>query len=154
VVSTNSYVQCYGECYSGDYIFYFMANQAVWRPTEDSTRGLDVHFGVDYLPTSRNKVNQEFTGGVIFNAPIAKRSEDSASFGFVISRISDVFNAYQQSNLLLSPQTSEKAFELNYLAQITPFWYVQPVVQVYGSLGAFPSNGTGVVLGFRTKVTF
>ena len=28
-------------CYSGDYMIYFMANQAVWRPTEGSTRGLD-----------------------------------------------------------------------------------------------------------------
>ena len=154
VVSTNSYVKCYGECYSGDYIIYFMANQAIWRPTEGSTRGLDATFGVDYLPTSRNKVNQEFTGGVIFNAPIAKRADDSASVGFVISRISDVFNAYQQQTFLVPPQTSEKAFELNYLAQITPFWYVQPVVQVYASLGGYPSNGTGVVLGFRTKVTF
>lgn len=154
VVTTNSYVRCYGECYSGDYIVYFMANQAVWRPTADSNRGLDANFAVNYLPSDRNKVNQEFSGGVIFNAPIAKRAEDSASFGFVISRISDVFNSYQQANLLLPPQTSEKAFEFNYLAQITPFWYVQPVVQVYATLGATPSNGTGVVLGFRTKVTF
>lgn len=154
VVSTNSFVRCYNQCYSGDYVFYFMANQAVWRPTEGSTRGLDANFAFDYLPSDRNKVNQQFTGGVVFNAPIAKRADDSASFGFVISRISDVFNTYQQSNLLLPPQTSEKAFEVNYLAQITPFWYVQPVVQVYASLGATPSNGTGVVLGFRTKVTF
>jgi carbohydrate-selective porin OprB len=154
VVSTNSYVRCYGECYSGDYIFYFMANQAVWRPTEGSNRGLDANFAVDYLPSDRNKVNQQFTGGVIFNAPITKRADDSASFGFVISRISDVFDTYQQTNLLLRPQTSEKAFEFNYLAQVTPFWYVQPVVQVYASLGATPSNGTGVVVGFRTKVTF
>jgi porin len=154
VVTTNSYVRCYSQCYSGDYIFYFMANQAVWRPTEGSTRGLDANFAVDYLPSDRNKVNQQFTGGLIFNAPIAKRADDTASFGFVISKISDVFNTYQQTNLLLPPQTSEKAFEINYLAQITPFWYVQPVVQVYASLGATPSNGTGVVLGFRTKVTF
>ena len=60
VVTTNSYVRCYGECYSGDYIFYFMANQAVWRPTEGSNRGLDANFAVNYLPSDRNKVNQEF----------------------------------------------------------------------------------------------
>ncbi len=153
VVSTNSYVKCYGVCYSGDYVIYFMANQAIWRPTEGSTRGLDAHFGVDYLPTDRNKVNQEFTGGLIFNAPIASRQNDSVAFGFVISRISDVWQAYEQANLL-PMQSSEKAFEVNYLAQITPWFYVQPVVQVYASLGATPSNGTGVVLGFRTKVTF
>lgn len=139
--------------YSGDYVIYFMANQAVWRPTEGSTRGLDAHFGVDYLPTSRNKVNQQFTGGFVFNAPIASRANDSASFGVVISRISDVWQAYELATVQ-PQQTSEKAFEFNYLAQITPFWYVQPVVQVYASLGALPSNGTGVVLGFRTKVTF
>ncbi len=154
VVSTNSYVRCYGECYSGDYVFYFMANQAVWRPTDNSTRGLDVNFGVDYLPSDRNKVNQQFTGGVTFNAPITKRAQDSASVGFVISKVSDAFSNYQ-TDVLFGPRlTSEKAFELNYLAQITPFWYVQPVVQVYASLGGAPSNGTGVVLGFRTKVTF
>ena len=154
VVTTNSYVHCLGECYSGDYIFYFMANQAVWRPTEDSTRGLDVNFGIDYMPSDRNKVNEQITGGATFNAPIAKRAQDSASFGFVISKVSDVFSTYQ-TNVLLGPRlTSEKAFELNYLAQITPYWYVQPTVQVYATLGGAPSNGTGVVLGFRTKVTF
>jgi carbohydrate-selective porin OprB len=153
VVSTNSSVTCFGLCYSGDYVIYFMANQAVWRPTEGSNRGLDVNFAVNYLPTDRNKVNQEFTGGLIFNAPFVSRPNDSASFGFVISRISDVWQAYEAATLQ-PVQSSEKAFELNYLAQITPWFYVQPVVQVYATLGALPSNGTGVVLGFRTKVTF
>lgn len=139
--------------YSGNYVYYMMANQAIFRPTAGSDRGLDVHLGFDYSPTNKNKANQEWTGGFVYNGLIPQRPKDSVAFGFVISQISDVWSAYELANSL-TPLTSEKAFEFNYLAQITPFFMVQPVVQIYNTLGANPQNGTGVVLGFRTKVTF
>ena len=51
-----------------------------------------------------------------FRDPITETAQDSAWLGFVISKISDVFSTYQ-TNVLLGPRlTSEKAFELNYLA--------------------------------------
>jgi carbohydrate-selective porin OprB len=139
--------------YSGNYLMYFMANQAIFRPNAGSDRGIDVHFGYDYSPTDRNKVNQQITGGLVFNSLIPQRPKDSFSFGVVNSSISKPFAAYE-SALLGTPVGSETAFEINYLIQATPYFMVQPVAQFYHDLGAMPANGTGVVLGFRTKVTF
>jgi carbohydrate-selective porin OprB len=69
--------------------------------------------------------------------------------------VSDPYSAAYASPTLGAPVLgSEKAYEINYLAQLTPWDMIQPVVQIYQDLGANPKNGTGVVLGFRTKVTF
>ncbi len=62
--------------------------------------------------------------------------------------------AYADSFLGAPVLGSEKAYEVNYLYQATPFFMVQPVVQWYQTLGANPQNPTGIVLGFRTKVVF
>ena len=51
-----------------------------------------------------------------------------------------------------APLGSEKAVELNYSLQATPFWYVQPVFQYYVDVGANGALPNAAVLGFRTKV--
>ena len=136
-----------------NYLVYFMANQAIYRPTPGSNKGLDVHFGYDFAPTNINKIDRQFTGGVVYNGLIPKRSKDAVAFGLVYSNVSSNFS--NASQLLGGPKYgSEKAFEINYLTQVTPWLVWQPVVQIYSDLGANPHNGTGVVAGFRTKVTF
>jgi carbohydrate-selective porin OprB len=136
-----------------NYLVYFMGNQAIFRPNAGSNKGLDVHFGYDFAPTSVNKINRQVTGGFIYNGLIPKRGKDAVAFGFVYSNVSDNFS--NASSLLGGPTFgSEKAFEINYLTQVTPWLMWQPVVQIYSDLGANTHNGTGVVAGFRTKVTF
>jgi porin len=136
-----------------NYLVYFMANQAIFRPTAGSNKGIDVHFGVDFAPTNVNSIDRQFTGGLIYNGLVPKRGKDAFAFGFVYSNVSSNFS--NASQLLGGPKFgSEKAFEVNYLTQITPWLVWQPVVQIYSDLGANPHNGTGVAAGFRTKVTF
>ena len=53
-----------------------------------------------------------------------------------------------------APLGSEKAVELNYSLQVTPFWYVQPVFQYYVDVGANGALPNAAVFGFRTKVNF
>jgi len=136
-----------------NYLVYFMGNQAIFRPVAGSNRGLDVHFGYDFAPTNINKIDRQITGGFVYNGPIPKREKDAVAFGFVYSNVSDNFS--NASQLLGGPALgSEKAFEINYMTQVTPWLMWQPVVQIYSDLGANSKNGTGVVAGFRTKVTF
>jgi porin len=138
---------------SGNYLVYFMGNQAIFRPEAGSNKGLDVHLGVDFAPNQVNKIDRQVTGGLVYNGLIPKRGNDSVAFGIVYSQVSDNFNTSYE--FLGQPQLgSEKAFEINYKAQVTPWLVWQPVVQIYSNLGANPQNGTGVVAGFRTKVTF
>jgi porin len=138
---------------NGNYLVYFMTNQAVFRPIAHSNQGLDVHFSMDFAPSSVNHVDREITAGAIYRGLVPRRDKDALAFGIVYNHVSDHFNTYYSKNGM-PVLGSEKAFEINYLAQITPWLYWQPVVQIYENLGANAANDSGVVAGFRTKVTF
>jgi carbohydrate-selective porin OprB len=138
---------------SGNYLLYFMANQAVYRQESGSNRGLDLDFAVDWSPDDVNQINEQITGGFRYNGPLPHRANDSVAFGIVYSKVSDHFN---QSYLLQSLPVlgAEKATELNYLFQATHWLVLQPAVQYFAEVGANPHKGDAVAAGFRTKVTF
>ncbi|MTJ84052.1 MAG: carbohydrate porin [Telmatospirillum sp.] len=137
-----------------NYLVYFMATQPVLRLAAGSNRGLDLTFGVNTGPDKKSEVPTEITFGASFNGPAASRPKDVVSFGFVYSQISDKYNDYMRR--IGSPTlTDEKAFEINYLAQLTPWLMVQPVFQYYMNAGGRDgSDVDAAVGGFRLKATF
>ncbi len=142
--------------YTGNYVIYFMANQALYRPTPGSTNGLNGFFGFAISPDATyNFVDKNITGGVVYNGLIPSRPKDGLGFGMSFSHVSSAYStAYADSFLGAPVLGTEKAFEVNYLFQATPYFLIQPVVQWYAELGANPQNPTGVVLGLRTKIVF
>ena len=138
---------------AGNYLLYFMANQAVYRREAGSNKGLDVDFAFDWSPDEVNRVNEQITGGWRYNGPIPHREKDTVAFGLVYSKVSKRFN---QDYLLHSLPTfgAEKAFELNYMVRAQPWLVLQPTLQYYADLGANMRRGNAVVAGFRVKVTF
>src|SRR6201993_3792169 len=138
---------------SGNYLVYCGSSQAVFRSDAGSNRGLDATFGFDYSPGDVSRENVQLTAGGRFNAPFARRERDRIACAFVYSKISDPF---RQFNELLggAPLGAEKAFEVNYALQVTPYFLLQPTFQYYISVGANPNLSNAPVLGFRTKVTF
>lgn len=137
----------------GNYLVYVMANQAVYRPLAGSSQGLDSFFTYYYSPTDVNKLNSETTLGARYIGLFPHRASDSLGASLIYSKISDTFNA-AYFNQGLPVLGSEKAMELTYLFQITPWWVLQPDYQHYWSLGANPKNGNSSVLGFRVSVLF
>jgi carbohydrate-selective porin OprB len=142
--------------YTGNYVIYFMANQAIYRPTAGSSNGLNGFFGFAISPDATyNFTDKNITGGVVYNGLIPSRPKDGLGFGMSFSHVSNAYSTAYANSFLGAPVLgTEKAFEVNYLFQATPYFMVQPVVQWYAELGANPQNPTGVVLGFRTKVVF
>jgi carbohydrate-selective porin OprB len=138
---------------NGNYLIYGMASQALFRPEAGSNRGLDATFGFDYSPGDVSRENVQLTAGVLFNAPIARRNKDRVACAFVYSKISDPYRNFGEL-LGAPPVGSEKAFELNYSLQVTPYFLLQPVFQYYVDVGGNPTLSNAPVLGFRTKVTF
>jgi porin len=138
---------------AGNYLLYFMANQAVYRREAGSNKGLDVDFAFDWSPDDVNRVNEQITGGWRYNGPIPHREKDTVAFGLVYSKVSKDFN---QDYLLHSLPTfgAEKAFELNYMVRAQPWLIIQPAVQYYANLGGDTHRGDAVVAGFRVKVSF
>jgi len=141
---------------TSNYVFYFMGNQAVYRTKTSTSRGLDVLFGIATSPNATyNFVDKNITTGFIFHGPITPRPNDSIGFALSYTHVSDNYKAaYAAEYPNAPPYSSEKAFEFNYLFQATPYWSIQPTVQWYTDVGGLSKYGTGVAVGFRTKVTF
>lgn len=142
-----------GQITKGSYLYYFMASQAVYRAEAGSNRGLDVTFAYDNSPNSTTQQNSLFTAGAVYHGIIPRRSMDQVSFGFVSTRTSDASS--QVNELLLGyPLGWEKAYTLDYRAQLKPYLVVQPTIQYFNTIAGNPYRPSGVVIGLRTDVRF
>jgi porin len=137
----------------GSYLYYFMAAQAVYRAEAGSNRGLDFTFAYDNSPNNVNQQNSMITAGAVYHGIIRRRTVDDLTFGFVSTRTG---NAYSQLNeeLLGFPLGWEKAYTLDYRAQIKPWLVAQPTIQYFNTIAGDPHRTSGLVLGLRTDVRF
>lgn len=137
----------------GNYLIYFGANQAVYRPEAGSNQGLDLLLAYDWSPGDLNRQNTQLTTGFRYNGLIPHRDQDGLAFAFIYSKISDPFS---EAGVLegLPALGSEKAIEVNYAMQITPYLLWQPTFQYYADVGGNSHLSNAPVLGFRVKVNF
>jgi porin len=138
----------------GNYLIYGSVNQAVYRSDVGSNRGLDTTVGFDWSPNDVNRENSTITAGARYNGPIPSRPQDAVAVGFVYTHIGDPF---QSVGLPLGAPPllgTEKAIELNYALQITPYFLFQPVYQEYIDVGGNSHIPNAAVFGFRTKIDF
>lgn len=132
---------------SGNYLLYWMANQALWRVDPKQAKGLDATLSYDWSPGNLNQNNTILTAGLRFNEPLPVRMHNTMSLGYVRNGLSQDFFAPGSP-----PFKAEQGVELNTLIDPLPMILLQPVVQYYAN----PSGGSGrdVVIGFRAKVDF
>src|SRR5208283_3111821 len=136
-----------GAVQSGNYLLYWMANQALWRLNPMGARGLDGTLSFDWSPANMNRNNTMFTAGARFNEPLPLRIHNTMSLGYVQNRLSQQFLPQGTP-----PWKPEHAVEFNTLLDPLPMLLLQPVIQYYANAGA--RTGRAVVFGFRTKVEF
>ncbi len=136
-----------GTVQSGNYLLYWMANQALWRLDRGGARGLDGTLSFDWSPANINRNNTMLTAGLRFNEPLPLQIHNTMSVGYVQNRLSQQF--VSQGEPRWKP---EHAIEFNTLLDPLPMLLLQPVVQYYANVGA--RTGRAVVFGFRTKVEF
>jgi len=142
-----------GQLISSNHLTYYMAQQAVYRSKAGSNHGLDLFGTYDYSPKDVNEVNSETTAGAIYTGLFPGRPNDTLALGFVLSKVSSHFDeAYFVNGLPILG--SEKAVEISYKFQVTPWLLIQPDYQHYADVGANSQIPNATVLGFRTKVTF
>jgi len=132
---------------SGNYLLYWMGNQALWRVGPGGAKGLDGTFAYDWSPPNINRNNTMITAGLRFNEPLPLPIHNSMSFGYVRNQLSQQFIPPGAP-----PWKPEHGFEFNSLLDVAPMLMLQPVVQYYENVGG--KNGHAVVFGFRTKVEF
>jgi porin len=157
------------ETHRGDYAFYGVADQMVWRSAEDPDRNIDVFLRPMFTPLQdRNLISFSLNAGVTMHQPFAGRDSDTASFGVSVAQVSsgarwlDQDTAYFNPGVYSPVRQYETVLEATYQYQVMPWWQIQPDIQYVISPGAGiadPDNPTQelkneLVLGVRTNITF
>jgi carbohydrate-selective porin OprB len=132
---------------SGNYLLYWMANQALWRVNPKEGKGLDATVGYDWSPADINRNNKQLTAGLRFNEPIPLHIHNTVALGYVQNSLSLQFLAAEAP-----AWKAERAVECNILLDVAPMLTLQPVVQYYTNVAG--SFQRAVVFGFRTRVEF
>jgi carbohydrate-selective porin OprB len=133
----------------GNYLIYLLASQAVYRSAPGSIRGLDLTFGYNNSPSDVTQQSSMITSAGVYHGPLPFRPADDLSIGFVSTHIGSAYSQY--SELMFGfPLQWEKAYTIDYRAQIMPWLVIQPTAQYFTSIGGDPRRSSGVVIGFRT----
>ncbi|WP_143752203.1 carbohydrate porin [Burkholderia sp. SRS-W-2-2016] len=150
----------------GNYSFYAVADQMVWRPAADSPRSLNVFARVMGAPGDRNLVSVAANLGVVLKAPFEGRDNDSAGLALTYIKVGHRANGLDQDFRAFSGgpygvRTSETALEATYQYQIAPWWQLQADAQYTFNAGAGqnPNDPTQplrntFVIGVRTLINF
>ncbi len=139
-----------GHIVRGNYLLYGMINQAIFREGhygEAAKKGLDAFVGADLSPSDVNFAYFELTTGIRYTGLIPQRKNDVAALGLVLTDFSHNYNTSS------THYSSETAVEVNYKVQLTPWFYVQPDMQVFANPGG-QSQATDLLLGVRANVVF
>jgi porin len=132
---------------SGNYLLYWMANQALWRVNPKEAKGLDATLSYDWSPGDINRNNTQLTAGLRFNEPLPLSRHNTMALGYVWNHLSRQFGTQGTP-----PRGTEQAVEFNTLVDVAPMLSLQPVIQYFANVGGTTSRA--VVFGFRTKVEF
>ena len=117
--------------HSGNWGFYGLADQTVARWGE---RSLSVFMRGGIQPNDRNLISYHVDGGAGVKGLLPGRSQDLLTFGFAYRRISSSAVALDRDTLAANGapypiRNYEMQVELNYSAQIAPWWTLQVDLQ-------------------------
>ena len=149
--------------HSGNWGVYGVADQMVWRGAASSLN-LFVRGGVS--PSDRNLVSYYVDGGAGLKGPLPGRPDDTLTFGMAYAKISRDAVSLDQDNLVMNTppyavRDAETLFELSYIAQLAPWWSLQPDVQYIRrpNGGQNPDDATqalghAFIAGIRSTIKF
>jgi porin len=151
----------------GNYSFYGVMDQMVWREAPGSSRSIGVFLRAMGAPAPQNFLTFSANGGFVLSDPLPGRDNDSLGLGFGVVKVSSAVSALdRQTNFFTGVsfpvRGTETFLELTYQFQAAPWWVIQPDFQYIFDPGAGipnPNNPTtrvhdAAVLGVRTIVTF
>ncbi|MGK8207255.1 carbohydrate porin [Burkholderia cenocepacia] len=149
----------------GNYGFYAVADQMVWRPAADSPRSVGVFARVMGAPGDRNVVDFAANAGVTLKAPFAGRDDDVAGIAIGYAKIGSHARALDGDvGAYTTPgypvRRAETVIEATYQYQVAPWWQLQADLQHFFRPGGGIPDATGArigdetVIGVRTTITF
>jgi porin len=152
----------------GNYAFYAVADQMVWRSAADPNRSISVFARVMGTPLAdRNLIDFSLNAGVTMKDPFTYRTDDTFGLGMGYTHVSSRVSAYDRDVAVLTgtfnPARGSEAFvEATYQYQVTPWLQLQPDIQYVFNPGgglADPNDPNTrikdeLVVGARTNILF
>ena len=97
--------------------------------------------------------------GLVYQGTFPGRDDDTINLGFAYGHINGNLISAQKNANKDDPgsevvQSAEAVVELNYGAQVTPWWLLSPGMQVIINPGADNGIPTALVLGLKTALAF
>lgn len=143
--------------HANNFGIYAIADQKLIIEEGGDDQGLSAFGRFFYSPTNRSFIDYYCDCGLVYTGPIPTRDQDHFGIAFGYGNISgDLADAQRAAG---DPVQSDTAvLEISYLAQLTPYFSVQPDLQyIIQPDGASTSSGgipDAVVAGLRFQVDF
>jgi porin len=132
--------------HDGNYGVYVIADQMVYR--ERGHQGLGVFTQIGGAPDDRNEIDFYLGAGINYYGLIPGRDEDIVGIAGAYASISDNLRSAEPRD------AAETTVEVTYLAQIMPWFAIQPDFQYIHNTGADPELDDAVVALLRFEINF
>lgn len=152
--------------HSTGYALYGIVDQMVWQKPGAKGQGIGVFMQAMGAPDAYNLSNLFIEGGLNWIGPFAGRENDTLGLGVSYLGISPAARRYGDSVIYYTGHgtpyaSNETVVELTYLYQVTPWWAMQPDLQIVVNPGAnIPSPASSkplkndLIAGIRATITF
>jgi porin len=143
----------------GRWGIYLMGQQKIYREPNNAARGLTAFGGVVFGDSQTAEIQWFVEAGLVYQGTFPGRDDDTINLGFAYGHINGrLINAQKNANKEEPDseveQSAETVIELNYAAQIAPWFLLSPGMQVIINPGADNHTPTALVLGLKTNLTF
>lgn len=152
--------------HAGNYGFYAIADQMVWRQNANSARSLSVFAELMAAPGDRNLIDMGINAGVTLSAPFNGRDADVVGLAVGYSRIGSHARGLDRDTQHHTPaypeRTGETILEATYQYQIAPWWQLQGDLQyAIRPSGGIPDPnhpasriGNEAIVGIKSTIVF
>lgn len=155
--------------HNGNYGLYLILDKMLWRRPDTATQGLAAFVRVGNAPPSRNLISLEVDAGLTYKGLFPNRELDLLGIAASYGRIGNAARRLSRDEILFTDtggivRDYETVLEITYQARITPWWVLQPDLQlVFHPAGHIalppPAPATrpipnALVLGLRSAIIF
>jgi porin len=150
----------------GNYAFYGVADQMIWRDPHDADGDRSISAFVRAMGSpleDRNLIDFSLNAGFTFHEPFMHRDDDNCGIAMGFTKVGNHASGLDQDTGGLPVRSTETFIEATYQYQLTPWCQIQPDFQYIFNPGgglANPNSPTGdrikdeLVLGLRMNVLF
>ncbi len=130
---------------------YGLGEYTVFRESGDDEQGLEVFGRWGYANPDFNPVEHFFSVGMVYTGLFPHRDQDKIGLGMTAAIHGNPFRQAQSQEGFATTRT-ETNFELTYRAQLTPWLFVQPDLQLVLNPGINPEYSHALAGGVRVHV--